>query len=130
MDRLAVLGGSGVAATTVTLAVLEGGTPEAVAGALLLAGVLTGAASRSFQSEFMDAWAAGTAGFALSVTIVALGFGGIGAANALFGSMYNWGVVVYVAAVAFSPVPGLCAAVGGGVGARLQYAVRDRVDGA
>ena len=130
MDKLAVLGGSAVAATTVTLAIVGVGTPEAVAAALLLSGVLTGAASRSFQSEFLDAFAAGTLGFAVAVTLVSFGFGGIRGANELFGTIYNFGVLVYVAALGFSPVPGLCAAIGGSVGARLQYAVRDHADGA
>ena len=130
MDRLVVLGGSGVAATTVTVGIMTAGTPEAVAAALLLSGVLTGAGSRSFQSEFLDAFAAGTFGFAVAVTLVSFGFGGVRAANALLGSSYNFGVLVYVASLGFSPIPGLCAAIGGSAGARLQYAVRDRADGA
>ena len=92
--------------------------------------MLTGAASRSFQSEFLDAFAAGTLGFAVAVTVVSFGFGGVGAANDIYGSRYNFGVLLYLAAVAFSPLPGLCAALGGGVGARLRYAVRDHADGA
>ena len=130
MDKLAVTAGSAVTTTTVSLAVLEVGTPEAVVGALVLAGVLTGAMSRSFQSEFMDAWAAGTFGVALAVTLVAFGFGGLAEANDIIGSRYNWGVLVYVGMIGFSPVAGLCSAVGGGLGAKLQYAVRDRVEGA
>jgi len=130
MDRAVVLGGSALAATAVTLAIVDVGTPGGVAAALLLAGVLTGAGSRSFQSEFLDAFAAGTLGFAVAVTVVSFGLGGVDAANDLYGTIYNYGVLVYLAAVAFSPVPGLCAALGGGVGARVRYAVLDHADGA
>jgi len=62
VDRLAILGGTSVAATTVAVAVTRVGTPEAVFGALLLAGVVTGVASRTFQSECLDAFDAGTSG--------------------------------------------------------------------
>jgi hypothetical protein len=125
-----VVGGSAVTAPTVALAVMRIGTPEAVVGALLLAGVLTGAASRSFQSEFVDAWAAGVLGFILSVTLVAFGFGGLAEANNIAGTMYNLGALVYVGLIGFSPVVGLVAAVGGGAGAKRQYVVRECVDGA
>lgn len=128
MDKLAVLSGSVVTAATSTFAVMRVGTPEAVVAALFLAGAFTGAVSRTYQSEFLDAWTAGSIGFALAVTAISFGLGGIADANELYGTIYNFGLVVWVAAVAFSPVPALVAAAGGGFGARVQYAVRRLVE--
>ncbi|MFC3478612.1 hypothetical protein [Halobacterium litoreum] len=128
MDRLAVLGGTAAGATAITVAIVRFGTPEAVLGALLVTGVLTGSVSRRFQSEFLDAFAAGALAWAVAVTVVAFGFDGMAAANEFSRSILNVGLLMYLAAVAFSPLPGLCAAAGGGVGARVQYAVRDRLD--
>ncbi|MFB6270427.1 MAG: hypothetical protein ABEH83_10810 [Halobacterium sp.] len=125
MDRLAVAGGTVVTAATVTLAVLRAGTPEVVVLALIAAGALTGAASRSFQSEFLDAFAAGAFGFAAAVTVLAWGFGGADAATRFAGRTYNAGILVYLGALTFAPVPGLCAALGGGVGARVRRTVGD-----
>jgi len=44
------------------------------------------------------------------------------------GTIYNFGVLVYVGLLGFSVGPGLCAAIGGSVGARIKCAVRERVD--
>ena len=127
MDRLAVLGGGVAGALAVTAAIASIGTPEAVLVALVATGTATGACSRSFQSEFRDAFFAGALAWALAVTGIAFGFGGVDAASVTIGENYNAGVLVYVAALGFSVVPGLCAAAGGGLGARLQYTVRDRI---
>ncbi|SEW03115.1 hypothetical protein [Halobacterium jilantaiense] len=127
MDRLAILAGGAVGAATVTAAVTRAGTPEAVAVALLATGVWTGAVSRSFQSEFLDAFFAGALGWALAVTLVAFAFGGTSTANELSQSVVDVGLLAYLSALGFSVVPGLCAAAGGGAGARIQYVVRDRL---
>ncbi|MFB6071692.1 MAG: hypothetical protein ABEJ88_01855 [Halobacterium sp.] len=125
MDRLGILGGSAVTATTVTVPIVRTGAPEAVVTAVAVAGVLTGAASRNFQSEFVDAFAAGTVGFFAAVTLVALGYAGNAEVNEVVGSQYNVGVLVYLRSLGFSVVAGLVAAVGGGVGAGLRYAASD-----
>jgi hypothetical protein len=128
VDEIAVVGGGVVGAVSVAGAVVSVGTPEAVLVALLAAGVATGAASRAFQSEFRDAFFAGVLAWILAVTAVAFGFGGVDAASTLTGPGYNAGWLVYVAALGFAAVPGLCAAVGGELGARVSDAVSERVD--
>jgi hypothetical protein len=129
MDRAVVAGGTVAAAAALTVALLESGTPEAVGLALFLAGAVVGAASRSFQSEFLDAYASGALGFALAVTAVAWVFDGVSAANAFYGAPYNLGLLPWLAGVAFSPVPALVAGAGGEVGARFRYRVTDWVAG-
>lgn len=129
MDRLAVTAGAVVSGTTGTVAILRVGTPEAVLAAMLLAGVLTGAGSRAFQSEFRDAFFAGVLGFAGAVTLVAFPYGGLRRVNGLVGGRYNVGLLVWLGALGFSLVPGLVSAVGGEAGARLRRAVSGRVGG-
>jgi hypothetical protein len=129
MDTPVTLGGAAVAAVAVTAALLESGTPETVALALFVAGAVVGATSRSFQSEFLDAYATGALGFALAATAVAWLFDGIGAANALYGEPYNLGLFPWLAGVAFAPVAALVAAAGGEVGARCRYRVTSWVVG-
>jgi len=127
MDRVAVLGGALLGSATIVAAIAWFGTPEAVLGALVVAGAATGAVSRRFQSEFLDAFAAGALAWVVAVTAVAFGFDGMRAANELSRSVLNVGLLMYLAAVAFAPIPGMCAAAGGGLGARVRYAVRDRL---
>lgn len=127
MDKVAVLAGGAVGASAVTAAIARVGTPEAVAVALLAGGAVTGAISRSFQSEFRDAFFAGALSWAVAVTFVTFAFGGAGTANALTHRTVDVGLLTYLSALGFSVVPGLCAAAGGGVGARFRYAARDRL---
>lgn len=117
MDRVAVGVGSAVAALAVLAAFLTSGTPEATVLALLAAGALTGAISANFQSEFLDAWAACTLGTAVAVVVLFVPLGATGAVNRITGNTYNFGVVVLVGAVAFTPVAGLFGALGGRYGA-------------
>lgn len=120
MDRVAVGAGSLVAALALLAALAASGTPEAAILALVVAGALTGALSRNFQSEFLDGWAACTLGTTLAVVVLFGVLGGAGAVNRITGNTYNYGVVAVFGAVAFSPVAGLFGALGGRYGALLR----------
>jgi hypothetical protein len=120
MDRVAVGAGSLVAALALLAALIGSGTPEAAILSLVGAGALTGAASRNFQSELLDGWAACTLGTVLAVVVLFGVLGATGAVNRITGNTYNFGIVVFFGAVAFSPVAGLLGAFGGRYGALLR----------
>jgi hypothetical protein len=120
MDRVAVAAGTLVATLGLLASFVASGTPEAAILALLVAGALTGAVSRNFQSEFLDGWAACTLGTTLAVAALFGVLGAVDAVNRVMGNAYNFGIVAFFGAVALSPVAGLFGALGGRYGALLR----------